>query len=68
MHASCRSGNKGEGGIFAAHFETPDVLLLARGSPAKPTFERIAIPVDRSKQSEVQLKHLTVSVHLHLPL
>ncbi len=55
-----RSSNQSEGGIVAAHFESPNVLLVARGSAAKPVFERVQLPADKSKRIDIQLKPTTV--------
>ncbi|KAK9919005.1 hypothetical protein WJX75_008642 [Coccomyxa subellipsoidea] len=50
--------NQGEGGILAAQFESPETLLLARGSAAKPTFERIKLPKDNSTTKQIQLTRI----------
>lgn len=61
-----RSGNPGEGGILAAHFESADVLLVARGSVAKPAFERIQLPKDWSTTTKLHLEALLVSHPVHI--
>ena len=59
---TCSSGNQGEGGILAVAFESPDSILLARGSAVKPVFERIKPPKgSSSKVADIQLPRLTVS-------
>lgn len=56
----CRSDSQAEG-IIAAHFESADVLLIARGSAAQPVFERIQLPADKSQRIDTHLKPITVS-------
>ena len=53
--------NQGEGGILAAQFESPDTLLLARGSVAKPVFERVQLLKDRTTTKQIQLERILVS-------
>lgn len=55
-----RVHSQGEGGILAAQFESPETLLLARGSAAKPTFERIKLPKDSSTTEQIQLTRILV--------
>lgn len=55
-----RVHNQGEGGILAAQFESPDTLLLARGSAAKPSFERITLPKDSSATQQIHLERILV--------
>ncbi|CAL8463784.1 g3318 [Coccomyxa elongata] len=50
---------QGEGSILAAHFESPETLLLARGSAAKPVLERIKLPKDSNSTQQIQLKRIT---------
>ena len=57
----CSSGNQGDGGILAVAFESPDSLLLARGSAVKPVFERVKVPKgSSSKAAQIQLSRITV--------
>ena len=42
-------------------FESPDSILLARGSAVKPTFERMKVPKgSSSKAAHIQLPRVTV--------
>ena len=42
-------------------FESPDSILLARGSAVKPTFERLKTPKgSSSKAAQIQLPRITV--------
>ncbi|EIE18810.1 NUC189-domain-containing protein [Coccomyxa subellipsoidea C-169] len=50
--------NQGEGGILAAQFESPDTLLLARGSVAKPVFERVQLLKDSTTTKQIQLERI----------
>ena len=57
----CSAGNQGEGGILAVAFESPDSLLLARGSAVKPVFERMKIPKgSSSKAAQIELPRIMV--------
>lgn len=59
----CSSGNQGEGGILAVAFESPDSLLLTRGTAVKPVFERVKPPKGSgNKTAEIQLPRIVVSL------